>query len=73
MNVLALTILISVFLAAIFIVCFIAELKRNKRRGIEHDALLPLDDDAGLTSAPRPNNSNSDRTEEPQALPTNTQ
>jgi hypothetical protein len=45
MNVLALTILISVCLAGIFIVCFIAELKRNKRRGIEHDSLLPLDDD----------------------------
>lgn len=50
MNVLALTILISVFLAAIFIVCFVAELKRNSKRGIEHDALLPLDDDSSLTS-----------------------
>lgn len=45
MNVLALTILISVCLAAIFIVCFVAELKRGKRRGIEHVSLLPLDDD----------------------------
>ncbi len=51
MNVLALTILISVCLAGIFIVCFVAELKRNKRRGIEHDALLPLEDDAPISSA----------------------
>lgn len=51
MNVLALTILISVCLAGIFIVCFIYELKRNKRRGIEHDSLLPLDDDE--TSPPK--------------------
>lgn len=45
MNVLALTILISVCLAAIFIVCFIAELKKPHKRGIEHHALMPLDDD----------------------------
>ena len=45
MNVLALTILISVLLVAIFIICFVAELTRNKRRGIEHDSLLPLEDD----------------------------
>lgn len=56
MNVLALTILISVCLAAIFIVCFIAELKRNKNRGIEQDALLPLDDDTSLTSHSHQNN-----------------
>ena len=49
MNVLALTILISVCLAAIFIVCFVAELKRGKRRGIEHVSLLPLDDDDSVT------------------------
>lgn len=53
MNVLALTILISVCLAAIFIVCFIAELKRHKRRGIEHDALLPLEDDESSTAPPQ--------------------
>lgn len=52
MNVLALTILISVCLAAIFIVCFVAELKRGQRRGIEHVSLLPLDDDT-LSSAPK--------------------
>jgi len=46
MNVLALTILISVCLAAIFIVCFIVELRRPNRRGIEHHALMPLEDDA---------------------------
>lgn len=58
MNVLALTILISVCLAGIFIVCFIAELKRNSRRGIEHDALLPLEDDAPITPTPPPSQPN---------------
>ena len=55
MNVLALTILISICLASIFIVCFIAELKRGKRRGIEHVSLLPLDDDdATITTKSSP-------------------
>lgn len=52
MNVLALTILISVCLASIFIVCFIAELKRPSRRGLEHDALLPLEQDDVDNSEP---------------------
>ncbi len=46
MNVLALTILISVCLAAIFVVCFIGELRKPHKRGIEHHALMPLEDDA---------------------------
>ncbi|BDS08870.1 hypothetical protein NT6N_39100 [Oceaniferula spumae] len=50
MNVLALTILISVCLAAIFVVCFIAELKKPRTRGIEQDSLMPLDD----PSLPKP-------------------
>lgn len=45
MNVLALTILISVLLAVIFIVCFIGELRKTHKRGIEHHALMPLEDD----------------------------
>lgn len=44
MNVLALTILISVCLAAIFIVCFVAEHRRPRSRGLEQQALMPLDD-----------------------------
>ncbi|MCP5536475.1 MAG: hypothetical protein H7A51_09620 [Akkermansiaceae bacterium] len=52
MNVLALTILISVCLAAIFIVCFIGELRKPRKRGIEHHALMPLDDDMPLSKHP---------------------
>ena len=44
MNVLALTILVSVFLAVIFIVCFIAEQRKPRTRGLEQQALVPLDD-----------------------------
>ncbi len=32
-------------LAAIFIVCFIGELKKTSKRGMEHNALMPLEDD----------------------------
>ena len=45
MNVLALTIMLSLLLAAIFIVCCVNELKKPRRRGIEHQALLPLEED----------------------------
>ncbi|MBT8045481.1 MAG: hypothetical protein KJO79_11065 [Verrucomicrobiae bacterium] len=51
MNVLALTILISVCLAAIFIVCFIGELRKPRKRGIEHHALMPLEDDQSTETA----------------------
>ncbi|MEI7909405.1 MAG: hypothetical protein WCK77_07190 [Verrucomicrobiota bacterium] len=43
MNVLALTIFISVCLAGIFIVCFAAEIRRSRRSSPERDSLLPLD------------------------------
>ncbi len=43
MNVLALTILISTCLAGIFIACFAAEIRRNRRSSPERDSLLPLD------------------------------
>ena len=43
MNVLALTILISSCLAGIFIVCFVAEIRCNRRSSPERDSLLPLD------------------------------
>lgn len=42
-NVLALTIFISVCLAGIFIVCFAAEVRRSRRSSPERDSLLPLD------------------------------
>jgi len=43
MDVLALTIFISVCLAGIFIVCFAAEVRRRRRSSPERDSLLPLD------------------------------
>lgn len=49
MNVLALTILISICLAAIFIVCFIAEQRKPRSRGLEQQALMPLDDPSPST------------------------
>ena len=45
MNVLALTIMLSLCLAAIFVVFFVYELKKPRRRGIEHQALMPLEED----------------------------
>jgi len=45
MDVLALTIFISICLAGIFIVCFAAEWRRSKHSSPERDSLLPLDDD----------------------------
>jgi len=41
-NVLAITILISSCLAAIFVVCFAIETRRSRSSSIEHDSLLPL-------------------------------
>ncbi|WP_411827047.1 hypothetical protein [Luteolibacter sp. AS25] len=43
MNVLAITILVSSCLAAIFVVCFALESRRAGRSSIERDSLLPLD------------------------------
>lgn len=45
MNVIALTLLISLCLAGIFIVCFACESKRGRRRSLERESLLPFDDD----------------------------
>jgi len=42
-NVLALTLFISICLAGIFIVCFAAEVRRARRSSPERDSLLPLD------------------------------
>lgn len=57
MDVLALTILISICLAAIFIVCFIGELRKPHKRGIEHHALMPLEDDGPSVDATQKNQS----------------
>jgi len=50
-NVLALTIFISICLAGIFIVCFAAEVRRSRHSSPERDSLLPLDLEA---TTPRP-------------------
>ncbi|MDP0491071.1 MAG: hypothetical protein Q7Q71_08505 [Verrucomicrobiota bacterium JB023] len=45
MNVLALTLLISLVLAGIFLVCFTFELLKPRKTSLEHVSLLPLEDD----------------------------
>jgi hypothetical protein len=42
-NVLAVTILVSSCLAAIFVVCFAIESRRARRPSLEHDSLIPFD------------------------------
>jgi hypothetical protein len=42
-NVLAVTILVSSCLAAIFVVCFAIESRRARRTSLEHDSLIPFD------------------------------
>jgi len=44
MNVLAVTIFLSLILAGIFICCFTVECLRKRKSSLEHDSLLPLDD-----------------------------
>ena len=42
-DALAITILVSTCLEAIFVVCFAVESRRSRRSSLEHDSLLPLD------------------------------
>ena len=44
MNVIAVTLLVSLCLAGIFIVAFACESKRKRKRSLERESLLPLDD-----------------------------
>ena len=44
MNVFALTLLVSLCLAGIFVVSFACECKRTRKRSLEQESLLPLDD-----------------------------
>ena len=44
MNVFALTLLVSLCLAGIFIVSFACETRQNRKRSLERESLLPLDD-----------------------------
>ncbi len=49
MNVIALTLLVSMALGGIFIVCFATESCRRKKSSPERDSLLPLQDDSNST------------------------
>ncbi len=46
MNVLAITILVSLCLAGIFLMCFFLETTRKNKRSLEQDSLLPFQDDS---------------------------
>lgn len=54
MNVLSVTLLVSLCLTGIFVAAFLSEHLRRRRTGPEHESLLPLDD-TGITR--RPDNS----------------
>lgn len=45
MEVIALTLLVSLCLAGIFIIAFACETNRRRRRSIERESLLPFDHD----------------------------
>lgn len=46
MNVLAVTLTVSLCLTAIFVAAFLRSHLRHRDAGPEHDSLLPLEDDA---------------------------
>jgi cell division protein FtsN len=45
MNVIAITLFVSLILGIIFIVCFAVEATKKGKSSLEHDSLLPLEDD----------------------------
>lgn len=45
MNVIGITLFISLILGSIFIICFAVEVTRKHKSSPEHDSLLPLEDD----------------------------
>jgi hypothetical protein len=49
MEVLAVTLTISICLTLVFVASFAAHLRCQKGNSIEHDSLLPLDEDSGAT------------------------
>lgn len=58
MNVLGVTLLVSLCLTGIFVAAFLAEHLRRRETGPEHDSLLPLDDHG---TARRPASSSHER------------
>ena len=53
MNVLSVTLLVSLCLTGIFVAAFLSEHLRRRHSSPEHDSLLPLDD-ADLAPRPAP-------------------
>jgi hypothetical protein len=51
MNVLSVTLLVSLCLTGIFVAAFLSEHLRRRQTGAEHDSLLPLDE-TGTTRRP---------------------
>ncbi len=54
MNVLLLTVFISVLLAVLFVVLFLEDHRLRRIRSVESLSLLPLEDDASLPAGPAP-------------------
>ncbi|MDF1812802.1 MAG: hypothetical protein P1V20_11330 [Verrucomicrobiales bacterium] len=45
MSVIGITLFISLILGVIFIICFAVEATKKRTSSLEHDSLLPLEDD----------------------------
>lgn len=54
MEVFAVTVFVSLAFAVLFCALFFAERSQRRRRCLEQDALLPLDDGASPLPPPRP-------------------
>ena len=50
MNAIAITLLVSMALAGIFIVCFATEAFRRRKSSPERDSLLPFQDDSNSST-----------------------
>jgi hypothetical protein len=51
-NALLVTLLVSLCLSGVFVLCFLCEHLRRRESGPEHDSLLPLDDPPPPTQDP---------------------
>lgn len=45
MNAIGITLFVSLILGSIFIICFAVEATKKRSSSLEHDSLLPLEDD----------------------------
>lgn len=50
MEVLAVTIFVSLVFAITFVICFTCEITKPRKNSLEHTSLLPLDEDPSPTS-----------------------